>query len=87
VSDNIFGSYVLDARPSSDFSYVAGKNKLINLELSVGEGFSIVYAAPGEELTGDAAIDQTYPDRNGRQGRLMKLGGLVDLDSKLTASF
>lgn len=78
---------MLDSRPSSDFSYVAGKNKLVNLELDVGEGFGIIFTAPGEELTGDAGFDQPHQGRNGRQGRLLKLGGLTDLDSRLTARF
>jgi DNA mismatch repair protein MSH5 len=87
ISDNISGSYILNARPSSDFSYVAGKNKLINLELNSTEGPGIIFTAAGEELTTKVGLDQAHQARRtGRQGRLMKLGSLIDLDSKLTVS-
>lgn len=84
--DDIFGSYVLDARPSSEFNYAAAKNKLVNLELSANEELGIIFISPGEELTGDTANDEALQAGIGRQGRLMRLGGLIDIDSKLTAS-
>ena len=48
--DNILGSYVLDARPSSDFGYMAGKNKLINLELGSDERSQIGRASCRERV-------------------------------------
>jgi DNA mismatch repair protein MSH5 len=85
MPDDIFGSYVLDARPSSEFNYAAARNKLVNLELSANEALGIIFTSPGEELAGDATDDQAHQGGIGRQGRLMRLGGLIDIDSKLTA--
>jgi DNA mismatch repair protein MSH5 len=87
MPDDIFGSYALNSRPSSDFNYVAAKNKLVNLELSANGTPSIIFTSPGEELTGGRACDHAHPGSIGRQGRLMRLAGWIDLDSKLTARF
>lgn len=81
---NISGSYILDTRPSSDFNYVTGRNKLTNLELTCDGGFEIAFTVPGEELA-CKEVDNPHQGRSGRQGRLMKLAGRVDLDSRLTA--
>ena len=75
--DDVFGSYILDARPSSDFNYEAAKNKLTNLELKLGALPDIAIVTPGDGFVGDGGSA-------GRQGRLLRLAGNVDLDSKLT---
>jgi DNA mismatch repair protein MSH5 len=78
------GSYILDSRPSSEFYYENAKNKLVNLELSADEAPNIVFTTPGDELTGKATLGQVDLAGLGRQGRLMRLAGWIDLDSRLT---
>jgi DNA mismatch repair protein MSH5 len=80
VIDDIYG-YVLDSRPSSEFHYEAAKNKLVNLQLDDNETPRIIFTTPGDDLMGDAQADQVC---TGRQGRLMRLAGWIDLDSKLS---
>lgn len=84
-ADDISGSYILDSRPSSDFKYETAKIKLANLELSNNGAPNIMFMTPGDNISGD------FTDENGRmsgrQGQLMKLAGLVDLDSKLTVRY
>jgi hypothetical protein len=82
--DDIFGSYVLDSRPSSEFHYENAKNKLLNLELSSDKVPNIIFTTPENELTGKAANGQVELAGLGRQGRLMRLAGWIDLDSRLT---
>ena len=82
--DDIFGSYILDSRPSSDFNYEAAKNKIVNLELVADENPNIIFNTPGDELVGDGYADQGGV---GRQGKLMRLAGWIDLDSRLTVNF
>jgi DNA mismatch repair protein MSH5 len=84
--DDIFGSYVLNAQPSGDFSYEAAKNKLVNLELSAYEASNIIFTTPVDELAGDPYGHGDHGGM-GRQGRLMRLAGRVDLDSRLTVCF
>jgi DNA mismatch repair protein MSH5 len=79
--DDVFGSYILDSRPSSEFSYEAARNKLTKLELNAGEAPNIRIANPGDGFAGDA---YTQYGGVGRQGRLVRLAGCVDVDSKLT---
>jgi DNA mismatch repair protein MSH5 len=82
--DDIFGSYVLDSRPSSEFHYENAKNKLVNLELNADEAANFIFTTPGDELTGRAANSQIELAGLGRQGRLMRLAGLIDLESRIT---
>jgi DNA mismatch repair protein MSH5 len=79
--DDIFGSYILDSRPASEFYYDSAKNKLINLDLNVDEAINMVFTTPGIEMTEDRYADQ---GGTGRQGKVLRLGGRVDLESKLT---
>ncbi len=83
--DSIFGSYVLDSRPSAEFQIEAAKNKLINLDIVSEYGPEIVFATPGDGLISDSAYGQVDTDSGvGRQGKLMRLAGWMDLDSRLT---
>lgn len=84
ILDDIFGSYILDSRPSSEFHHENAKNKLVNLELSADEVPNIIFTTPGDELTGKVAQGQLELAGLGRQGRLMRLAGWIDLDSRLT---
>ena len=82
TSDDVFGSYILDSRPSSEFRYDTAKDKLVNLELGEDRPPSMILTTPGDEL------EATYGEGSlgGRQGRLMRLAGRVDLGSKLSVS-
>jgi DNA mismatch repair protein MSH5 len=78
--DDIFGSYVLNARPSGDFNYEAAINKLVNLDLNADYAPKIVFRTPEDDLVSDQVSMS-------RQGRLMRLAGWIDLDSRLTVCF
>lgn len=79
VLDDIFGSYILDARPSSEFHYYGAQSKLISLELLADDEFA--FTTPDIALLGDG---QDGEGGSRRQARLMRLAGLIDLDSRLT---
>lgn len=87
MQDDVFGSYILDSRPSSEFNYENAKNKLVNLELSVDETPNIIFTTPGDDLTGKAGEGQIALAGLGRQGRLMRLAGWIDLESRLTVRY
>jgi DNA mismatch repair protein MSH5 len=83
--DSIFGSYVLDSRPSAEFQFEAAKNKLINLDIASEHGPEIVFATPSDDLISNGVYGQGHNDSGvGRQGKLMRLAGWMDLDSRLT---
>ncbi|KAL2067305.1 hypothetical protein VTL71DRAFT_1729 [Oculimacula yallundae] len=74
-ANDIFGSYVLDARAASEFSSERAKSKLLSLDMTA-EGVSrYAMMAPGSNTIGDTADGL---------GRLMRLAGWIDLDSELT---
>jgi DNA mismatch repair protein MSH5 len=81
--DDIFGSYVLESRISNDFSYEAAKNKLANLDILGVHSPEVQFATPGDHLGGN--LTQIYRSCDvsgaGRQARLMRLAGCIDLQS------
>lgn len=46
-----------------------------------------MFATPGDDFAGDRNHDQTELSGAGRQGRLMRLAGWVDLDSRLSVGY
>lgn len=75
---------MLEYRPSPEFSYESGKNKLINLRLFADGGPEISFVTPG---TNDSYED--YGEGNemgytGRQGKLLRLSTWIDMESRLS---
>lgn len=83
-ADDILGSYILDSRASGEFNEEKAKDKLINLELSVDDDPKIVFTTASEDRTGGIALEEM--GGMGRQGKLLRLAGWIDLDSKVTVS-
>ncbi|KAA8567184.1 hypothetical protein EYC84_010241 [Monilinia fructicola] len=83
-ANEIFGSYVLDSRPAAEFYYEAAKNKLASLEIAGMTGGGMTLATPGDDFGGDRKHDQAELSGTGRHGRLMRLAGWIDLDSRLS---
>ncbi|KAI1005835.1 hypothetical protein K3495_g2390 [Podosphaera aphanis] len=77
--NDIYGSYFLDSRPSIEFSFELAKNKLINLGLELEDQSSLLLKTPGDDST---STENGYS--MGRQGRLMRLAGYIDFQSRLT---
>jgi len=76
--------YIIESRPSPEFSYEAGKYKLTKLNLSTDGGPEVSFITPGYD---DAY--ETYGGGNeagftGRQGNLLRLSAWIDMDSRLT---
>ncbi|KAI0012933.1 muts domain V-domain-containing protein [Xylariaceae sp. FL0662B] len=76
------GAYVLRDLNSTDFRYDAGRDKLLGLDLEMSGRQSMLYTS-----VVDDTIDET-DDHSGqggsRQGRLIRLGTSINLDSRLT---
>ncbi|EPQ65858.1 Bgt-5388 [Blumeria graminis f. sp. tritici] len=77
--NNISGSYGLEYRPSSDFSFEQAKYKLINLELDSEDDHDMMFTTPNDNLgiLGSRSF-------MGRQGRLLRLASCINLESRLT---
>ncbi|KAI0508600.1 putative MSH5 protein [Xylaria bambusicola] len=72
------GAYILRTLNSTDFRYEVGKNKLADLHIEMGGSQSMVYATV---VDNNVLEDQ---DRGSRQGQLMRLATLINLDSPLS---
>ncbi|KAE8444261.1 hypothetical protein EG329_000761 [Mollisiaceae sp. DMI_Dod_QoI] len=81
-ANDVFGSYILDSRGSREFNDEKAKDKLINLELSANESPNITFTTPADNIVGGLAHEDDVG--MGRQGRLLRLAGWIDLNSKVT---
>ncbi|KAG9247326.1 muts domain V-domain-containing protein [Calycina marina] len=77
-ANDIFGAYILDSRPSSEFYYDGALSRLLQLELGDATYSSMEFKTPDDEITGGGQ------DGAGQQTRMMRLSGCMDLDSRLT---
>lgn len=75
---------MLEFRPSPEFNYDAGKNKLINLRLLADDSLEISFITPGDTDSYDDYGDGTGAGYTGRQGKLLRLSASIDMESRLT---
>lgn len=71
-------------RPSPEFSYESGKNKLINLRIGSDNGPHVTFITPGDADSYDDYGDGSGAGFVGRQGQLLRLSGWIDVESRLT---
>ena len=77
--------YIMELRPSAEFSYEAGKAKLANLRLrSDRERLGSIVTPGDNNNTHDEFENQYESGSSGRYEQLLRLSGRVDLDSRLT---
>ncbi|KAF2495890.1 hypothetical protein BU16DRAFT_560749 [Lophium mytilinum] len=74
--------YLLEVRPSSEFSYDAAKNKLVNLKLGDDGGPQVTFIVPGDVIAAEGADDGG--GFIGRHEQLLRLSGWIDVESRLT---
>lgn len=73
--------YALEIRPSPEFGYEVGKNKLVNLRLGSDAELPVSFFTPGDT---DSYDDQNGGKDIGYTGRLLRLSGKIDIESRIT---
>lgn len=76
--------YALDIRPSAEFNYEAAKNKLMNLRIGSDVGPRVTFITPGDAIAHGGFDEDVDDDLVGRQGKLLRLSGWIDVDSRIT---
>ncbi|KAI1079458.1 muts domain V-domain-containing protein [Whalleya microplaca] len=79
---DIQGAYILRDLNSADFRYDSGKDKLLGLDLEMSGRQSMVYTSVVDDTIDET--DDYSGQRGSRQGRLIRLGTSINLDSRLT---
>lgn len=76
--------YNLEIRPSQEFNYETGKNKIISNPLLSATGSHISFITPGgaEDHGNDAQWNGA--DYTSNQGKLLRLSTKFDIESRLT---
>ena len=76
--------YVLERRPSSEFNPDAARNKLVHLTIDCGNGPDTTMIVAGDLDGADIARTDEDASEAGRQAKLLRLGGWIDLESRVT---
>jgi DNA mismatch repair protein MSH5 len=76
--------YRLDHRPNPEFSYEGAENKLVNLQSFLAGGEVVKFLTPGESLTYDDGQEHDEFGSTSRQGKLLRISGWINLDSKVS---
>lgn len=85
VSAEEFASpYLLEVRPSPEFGFESAKVKLCNIRLATNTAPRMAFLTHGDAESYEDYIESTEPEYTGRQGKLLRLSGIVDLESRLT---
>ncbi|KAL8732568.1 MAG: hypothetical protein Q9181_003910 [Wetmoreana brouardii] len=83
-ADELAAPYLLEVRPSPEFGYEAGKAKLSNIRLSNAIAHYVAFFTPGDAESYQDYVDSNEPGCTGRQGKLLRLAGRINLESRLT---
>lgn len=67
--------YLFESRPSAEFAYEQGKNKLVNLNIGQRGGPEVAFVVPGDHIS---------TEQDTRQGQLLRLSGWINIESRLT---
>ena len=76
--------YRLDYQPNLEFSYEGAKNKLVNLQSILTDGEQVRFLIPGESMTCDDRQDCDEFGSTSRQGKLLRISGWINLDSRVS---
>ncbi|KAI4115013.1 MAG: hypothetical protein LQ345_004311 [Seirophora villosa] len=83
-ADGFAPSYLVEVRPSSEFGYEAGLTKLASVRFVHDLAPHVAFITPGDAESLAENADGNTSRNTGRQGTLLRLSGLVDLESRLT---
>ncbi|KAL8690026.1 MAG: hypothetical protein Q9218_004440, partial [Villophora microphyllina] len=84
TSEDFAMPYLLEVRPSPEFGYEAGKAKLCKLRLHNDNASFAAFITPGDAESYQDYVDNSEPGYTGHQGKLLRLAGHIDLESRLT---
>lgn len=76
--------FLLEVRPPGEFAFETAKGKLASLKLDNTYMPQVNFVVPGDlGLLGEESLEHAP----GQQSRLLYLGGIIDLESRLTVNF
>lgn len=76
--------FILEYRPSPEFNYEAGKDKLVNLHLFSDGGPEVSFVTPGVNDSFNDYGDGNEVGCTDRQGKILRLSAWIDMESRLT---
>lgn len=76
--------YKLEIRPSQEFNYETGKNKIISNPLLSATGSHILFITPGSDEDDGNDAHWNGADFTSNQGKLLRLSSKFDIESRLT---
>lgn len=84
ADDSVPLPYELNFRPAPEFGYDGAKNKLANLNLEMNRVSEVRFLIPGDAAAYEEGETRDDFGFTSRQGRLLQISGLIDLDSRVS---
>lgn len=84
TDDRFYLPYALELRPSPEFQYEAAKNKLAAVRLDVYPQPDVFFSAPADADSADRFNNEHGAESSIHRGRLLRLAGWIDLESRLS---
>ena len=78
--------YIIDVRPSNEFSYEGGLRKLVDIQVEIAQEGRTSFIVPGDEDPYESYRYGMDPGFSHRQGNLLQLSSAIDLESRLSVS-
>lgn len=75
--------FLLEVRPPGEFAFETAKGKLATLRFDNSHVSQVNFVVPGDP---GSLGEESLEDTSGQQNRLLYVGGLIDLESRLTVN-
>jgi DNA mismatch repair protein MSH5 len=76
--------YVVEVRPTPEFSYEGGLNKLLSLSVRLEDEGKVEFLVPGDAALFDEDISPQDLGLTRRRGKILQLSARIDLDNKVS---
>lgn len=80
------GAYVLRTLTTADFGYESARDRLLGLKIQSRGEQTMLFASVADDPR-DPSVDDVQGQRGSIQGSLMRLGTILNLESRLTVSY
>lgn len=84
LEDRFHLPYLLEIRPSQEFSYEGGRRKLVDIPIEADHGPQVEFLTPGEDGSYNSSERGHEVGFSDRQGKLLRLSACLNIESRLS---
>ena len=84
LEDRFHLPYLLEVRPSQEFTYEGGRRKLVDIPIEADHGSQVEFLIPGEDGSYNSRERGHEVGFSDRQGKLLRLSAWLNIESRLS---